>query len=99
VEDSALGAAGGLEFPQAVALVRRRARYMQEAVPAGAGAMAALLGIELPTVQSVCERAAQGQVVAPANLNSQTQIVIAGHQEAVERAVSLAKESGAKRAI
>ena len=61
--------------------------------------MAALLGIELPTVQSVCERAAQGQVVAPANLNSQTQIVIAGHQEAVERAVTLAKESGAKRAI
>ena len=56
-------------------------------------------GIELPAVQSVCERAAQGQVVAPANLNSQTQIVIAGHQEAVERAVNLAKESGAKRAI
>jgi len=98
-EYSALVAAGALTFNDAVALVRRRGRYMQEAVPAGAGAMAALLGIELPAVQSVCERAAQGQVVAPANLNSQTQVVIAGHQEAVERAVTLAKESGAKRAI
>ncbi len=98
-EYSALVAAGALTFADAVALVRRRGRYMQEAVPAGAGAMAALLGIELPAVQSVCERAAQGQVVAPANLNSQTQVVIAGHQEAVERAVTLAKESGAKRAI
>jgi [acyl-carrier-protein] S-malonyltransferase len=72
---------------------------MQEAVPAGVGAMAALLGIELATVVDVCERAAKGQVVAPANLNSQTQIVIAGHQEAVERAIVLAKEAGAKRAI
>jgi len=98
-EYSALVAAGALTFTDAVALVRRRGRYMQEAVPAGAGAMAALLGIELPAVLSVCERAAQGQVVAPANLNSQTQVVIAGHQKAVERAVTLAKESGAKRAI
>jgi [acyl-carrier-protein] S-malonyltransferase len=98
-EYSALVAAGALKFSDAVALVKRRGRYMQEAVPAGVGAMAALLGIELPTVLSVCERAAQGQVVAPANLNSQTQIVIAGHQEAVERAIALAKESGAKRAI
>lgn len=98
-EYSALVAAGAIRFADAVALVRRRGRYMQEAVPAGVGAMAALLGIELPTVQTVCERAAQGQVVSPANLNSLTQIVIAGHQEAVERAVSLAKESGAKRAI
>jgi len=98
-EYSALVASGALSFSDAVALVKRRGRYMQEAVPAGVGAMAALLGIELPTVLSVCERAAQGQVVAPANLNSQMQIVIAGHQEAVERAISLAKESGAKRAI
>ena len=98
-EYSALVAAGALTFTDAVALVRRRGRYMQEAVPAGAGAMAALLGIDLPAAQSVCERAAQGQVVAPANLNSQTQVVIAGHQQAVERAVTLAKESGAKRAI
>src|SRR4030095_13044751 len=96
-EYSALVAAGAVKFADAVSLVRRRGRYMQEAVPAGVGAMAALLGIELPQVAEVCERAAQGQVVAPANLNSQTQIVIAGHQEAVERAVSLAKESGAKR--
>src|SRR6187399_2998 len=98
-EYSALVASGALSFSDAVALVKRRGRYMQEAVPAGVGAMAALLGIELPTVLSVCERAAQGQVVAPANLNSQMQIVIAGHHEAVERAISLAKESGAKRAI
>src|SRR5262245_1106240 len=98
-EYSALVAAGALTFADAVALVRRRGRYMQEAVPAGAGAMAALLGIELSAVQSVCERASQGQIVAPANLNSQTQVVIAGNQEAVERAVTLAKESGAKRAI
>jgi len=98
-EYSALVAAGALKFSDAVALVRRRGRYMQEAVPAGVGAMAALLGIELPAVADICERAAKGQVVAPANLNSQTQIVIAGHQEAVDRAVVLAKEAGAKRAI
>src|SRR5262245_23747743 len=97
-EYSSLVAAGALKFSDAVALVRRRGRYMQEAVPAGVGAMAALLGIELPLVQSVCERAAQGQVVAPANLNSQTQIVIAGNQEAVERAVNLAKEAEIGRA-
>ena len=98
-EYSALVAAGAVKFADAVALLRRRGRYMQEAVPAGVGAMAALLGIELPLVQSVCERAAQGQVVAPANLNAQTQIVIAGNHEAVERAVTLAKEAGAKRAV
>lgn len=98
-EYSALVAAGALKFSDAVALVRRRGRYMQEAVPAGVGAMAALLGLDLPTVISVCERASQGQVVAPANLNSDSQTVIAGHQEAVERAANLAKESGAKRAI
>jgi [acyl-carrier-protein] S-malonyltransferase len=98
-EYSALVAAGALKFADAVSLVRRRGRYMQEAVPAGVGAMAALLGIELPAVIDVCERAAKGQVVAPANLNSQTQIVIAGHQDAVDRAIVLAKEAGAKRAI
>jgi [acyl-carrier-protein] S-malonyltransferase len=98
-EYSALVAAEALNFGEAVALVRRRGRYMQEAVPAGVGAMAALLGLEFPAVAGICERAAQGQVVAPANLNSQTQIVVAGNQEAVERAVNLAKESGARRAI
>ena len=98
-EYSAVVAAGGLGLGDAARVVRRRGQYMQEAVPVGAGAMAALLGLELPQVQSVCERAAQGQVVSPANLNSPGQIVIAGNREAVERAVLLAKESGAKRAI
>ena len=98
-EYSALVAAGALKLGEAAALVRRRGRYMQEAVPVGAGAMAALLGLDLPAVQSVCERAAEGQVVSPANLNSPGQIVIAGNREAVERAVTLAKEAGAKRAI
>jgi [acyl-carrier-protein] S-malonyltransferase len=98
-EYSALVAAGSLKFGDAVALVRRRGQYMQEAVPAARGAMAALLGIDPAAVLSVCERAAEGQVVAPANLNSPGQVVIAGHAEAVERAVTLAKEAGAKRAI
>jgi [acyl-carrier-protein] S-malonyltransferase len=98
-EYSALVAAGGLKLADAAPLVRRRGRYMQEAVPVGEGAMAALLGLDLPAVQSVCERAAEGQVVSPANLNSPGQVVIAGARQAVERAVTIAKESGAKRAI
>jgi [acyl-carrier-protein] S-malonyltransferase len=98
-EYSALVAAGALGLGEAVSLVRRRGRYMQEAVPVGVGAMAALLGLDLPAVQSVCEKAAQGQVVSPANLNSPGQIVIAGNREAVDRAVTLAKDAGAKRAI
>ena len=98
-EYSALVAAGALRLEDGVALVRRRGRYMQEAVPAGVGAMAALLGVDLATVESICARAAQGEVVAPANLNSESQIVIAGHQAAVERAAAMAKEAGAKRAI
>jgi [acyl-carrier-protein] S-malonyltransferase len=98
-EYSALVAAGALKLGEAAALVRRRGRYMQEAVPVGLGAMAALLGLELPRVESVCEQAAQGQIVSPANLNSPGQITIAGNREAVERAASLAKEAGAKRAI
>ena len=98
-EYSALVGAKSLPVGTAVSTVRLRGRYMQEAVPAGVGAMAALLGLEFSTVASICERAAKGQVVAPANLNSQTQIVIAGHQEAVDRAIVLAKEAGAKRAI
>ncbi len=98
-EYSALVAAGALQPGAAAALVRRRGRYMQEAVPVGAGAMAALLGLDLPAVQAVCARAAQGQVVSPANLNSPGQIVIAGNREAVERAIPIAKEAGAKRAI
>src|SRR5438552_569587 len=92
-EYSALVAAGALKLADAVSLVRRRGGYMQEAVPVGVGAMAALLGLEPGVVQSVCEQAAQGQVVSPANLNSPGQIVIAGHREAVERAAGLAKEA------
>ena len=85
-EYSALVAAGALKLWDAVGLVRRRGRYMQEAVPVGVGAMAALLGLEAAAVYDVCERAAEGQVVSPANLNSPGQIVIAGNREAVERA-------------
>jgi [acyl-carrier-protein] S-malonyltransferase len=98
-EYSALVAAGALRLEDGVALVRRRGRYMQEAVPAGVGAMAALLGVDLAKVEDICSRAAQGEVVAPANLNSESQIVIAGHQAAVERAAAMAKDAGAKRAI
>ena len=88
-EYSALVAAGALKLGDAARLVHRRGRYMQEAVPVGAGAMAALLGLETAAVASVCERAAQGQVVSPANLNSPGQVVIAGNREAVERSVAL----------
>ncbi|HEX4999325.1 MAG TPA: ACP S-malonyltransferase [Terriglobia bacterium] len=98
-EYSALVAAGGVRFADAVRLVRRRGRYMQEAVPVGVGAMAAILGLDLAAVDSVCASAAAGDIVRPANLNSPTQVVIAGHTGAVERAVALAKEAGAKRAI
>jgi [acyl-carrier-protein] S-malonyltransferase len=98
-EYSALVAAGALKLSDAVTLVRRRGSYMQEAAPVGEGAMAALLGLDLPAVHAVCERASQGQVVSAANLNSPGQVVIAGNREAVERAVPLAKEAGAKRAI
>jgi [acyl-carrier-protein] S-malonyltransferase len=98
-EYSALVAAGAIQLGDAAALVRRRGRYMQEAVPVGVGAMAALLGLDLAAVQAVCEKAAEGQIVSPANLNSPGQIVIAGNREAVERAVSIAKDAGAKRAI
>jgi [acyl-carrier-protein] S-malonyltransferase len=98
-EYSALVAAGALKSGEAAAIVRRRGRYMQEAVPVGVGAMAALLGLDPAAAASVCERAAEGQVVSPANLNSPGQIVVAGNREAVERAVAIAKEAGAKRAI
>lgn len=98
-EYSALVAAGALSFADAVPLVRFRAQAMQEAVPAGEGAMAALLGLEPAVVDAVCAEAAQGQVVSAANLNAPGQIVIAGATAAVERAVALAKERGAKRAV
>jgi [acyl-carrier-protein] S-malonyltransferase len=98
-EYSAHVAAGTLEFADAVRTVRDRGRYMQEAVPAGEGGMAAVLGLPLDQLQQVCADAAQGEVVSPANINSPDQIVISGHQKAVERAAELAKQRGAKRAV
>jgi [acyl-carrier-protein] S-malonyltransferase len=98
-EYSAHVAAGTISFADAVRTVRNRGKYMQEAVPVGTGAMAAILGMSLDAVGEVCGNAAQGQVCEPANINSPDQIVISGHTAAVERAVKLAQERGAKRAI
>ncbi len=98
-EYSALVAAGSIPFRDAVRLVRKRGRCMQEAVPEGVGAMAALLGISAERVEQVCRSAAQGQVVSPANLNSPVQTVIAGHAEAVNRAVKAATAAGARMAV
>jgi len=98
-EYSALVAAGSLSLGDAVRLARKRGRYMQEAVPVGQGAMAAVLGLDSVAVEQVCRDAAEGDVVSPANLNSPNQVVIAGSAGAVGRAIELAKERGAKRAI
>ena len=98
-EYSALVAAGCLAFPDALRLVRRRGQYMQEAVPPGVGAMAALLRLPEGTLGGVLQQAAQGQVVSAANLNAPDQVVIAGHAAAVNRAVELAKLAGARRAV
>ena len=98
-EYSAHVAAGTMDFSDAVNTVRNRGKYMQEAVPAGEGAMAAVLGMPLDQLQEVCMEAAQGEVVSPANINSPDQIVISGATKAVERAAELAKQRGAKRAI
>jgi [acyl-carrier-protein] S-malonyltransferase len=98
-EYSALVIAGALRLADAVRLVRKRGQYMQEAVPVGQGAMAALLGMEVGTVEEVCREARQGEVVSPANLNSPGQVVIAGHASAVARAVELAKARGARKAV
>jgi [acyl-carrier-protein] S-malonyltransferase len=97
-EYSAHVAAGTIGFADAVRAVRNRGKYMQEAVPVGTGAMAAILGMEFDAVAVVCGDAAQGEVCEPANINSPEQIVISGHAAAVERAVKLADERGAKRA-
>jgi [acyl-carrier-protein] S-malonyltransferase len=97
-EYSALVAAGALKFSDAVRLVRKRGTYMQDAVPAGKGAMAAIMGLSPAVVADVCKRAADGEVCAPANLNSPDQTVISGHADAVKRAVELASQAGAKRA-
>jgi [acyl-carrier-protein] S-malonyltransferase len=98
-EFSALTAAGALDLATAVALVRRRAELMQEAVPAGQGAIAAVLGLEDEQTEAACEEAAQGEVVELVNFNSPGQVVIAGHAAAVQRALELCKARGAKRAV
>ncbi|HLK33382.1 MAG TPA: ACP S-malonyltransferase [Terriglobales bacterium] len=98
-EYSAHVVAGTLPFADAVRTVRNRGKYMQEAVPVGQGAMAAILGMPLKIVEQVCADAAQGQVCQPANINSPEQVVISGSAAAVERAAELAKQRGAKKAV
>ncbi|MBV9215205.1 MAG: ACP S-malonyltransferase [Acidobacteria bacterium] len=98
-EYSALVAAGVLDFADAVRTVRNRGTYMQDAVPVGVGAMAAILGLDADSVESGCDQAAQGQVCSPANINSPSQVVIAGNSEAVDRACEILKGNGAKRAV
>ncbi|GAC1673181.1 MAG: ACP S-malonyltransferase [Candidatus Acidiferrum sp.] len=98
-EYSALVAAGALKFSDAVRLVRNRGKYMQDAVPAGEGAMAAIMGLSPAVVLDVCKRAAENEICAPANLNSQEQTVISGHAGAIKRAVEIASQQGAKRAV
>jgi len=98
-EYSALVAAGSLSLSDAVKTVRARGRYMQEAAPVGAGAMAAILGADLETVNAACAEAARGQVCSAANINSPGQIVIAGDAAAIDRAIELLKSRGAKRTI
>jgi len=98
-EYSAVVAAGGLGLADAVNLVRLRGGYMQEAVPPGEGAMAAIMGLAPVQVAEICRKAANGQVVSPANLNSPEQTVISGHAAAVKRAVEIASASGAKRTV
>ena len=98
-EYTALVCAGAIEFKDAIKLVSARGRYMQEAVPAGTGAMAAILGLDDDVVISLCADASQDEVVQAVNFNSPGQVVIAGHKSAVERAAELAKAKGAKRAL
>lgn len=98
-EYTALVAAGVLRFGDAVPLVELRARAMQEAVPAGEGAMAAILGLDVVAVKLACDESAQGQIVEPVNFNTPEQTVIAGHAAAVQRAADAAKAKGAKRAV
>ncbi len=98
-EYSALVAAGALEFEDALVTVRRRGEYMQEAVPVGAGAMAAVLGLPLEQVESLCRDASDGEVLEPANLNAPDQTVVAGSAAAVERLAVLGRKRGAKRIV
>lgn len=98
-EYSALVAGGALSLTDAVRTVRKRGEYMQEAVPVGTGAMAAILGADVETVAAACAEAAQGEVCSPANINSPNQIVIAGAAAAIDRAIEIVKARGAKRAV
>jgi [acyl-carrier-protein] S-malonyltransferase len=98
-EYSALVVAGALALGDALRVVRKRGEFMQQAVPVGTGAMAAVMGLALDAVETVCREAAQGDVVDVANVNSSAQIVIAGHKAAVERAVKLAAERGGKKSV
>ena len=98
-EDSALVCAGVIAFSDAVKLVELRGKLMQQAVPAGVGAMSAIIGLDDQAIAKACEQAAEDQVVAPVNFNSPGQVVIAGNKEAVERANALCKAAGAKRAL
>ncbi|RZM77027.1 [acyl-carrier-protein] S-malonyltransferase [Pseudoalteromonas rubra] len=98
-EYSALVCAGVLDLATAVKLVEKRGLYMQQAVPAGTGSMAAIIGLDDESIAKICEEQAEQQVVAPVNYNSPGQVVIAGHKEAVERASAACKEAGAKRAL
>lgn len=98
-EYSALVCAGVLSLSDAVKLVEKRGNYMQQAVPAGVGAMSAIIGLDDAAIATACEQAAQGEVVSPVNYNSPGQVVIAGHKAAVERAGELCKAAGAKRAL
>jgi [acyl-carrier-protein] S-malonyltransferase len=98
-EYSALVVAGALAFTDAVQVVRRRGEFMQEAVPVGVGAMAALMGVDLPSAEAICREAADGEIVTVANVNASSQIVIAGHKGAVERALALAQERGGRRSV
>ena len=98
-EYSALVAAGSVKFADAVKLVHKRGTYMQEAVPAGQGAMAAIMGLSPAVVQDACKRAAEGEICSPASLNSPEQTVISGHAGAVKRAVEIASQLGAKRSM
>jgi [acyl-carrier-protein] S-malonyltransferase len=98
-EYAALVAAGALSLTEAVSTVRQRGQFMQEAVPEGQGAMAAILGLDLPAIETACREAAEGEVVAPANVNSPGQVVIAGHAGAVARASARCKTAGAKKTV
>lgn len=98
-EYSAIVCAGGLRAPVAASIVRQRGRFMQEAVPVGAGAMAAIIGPDFAEVKSICDEAAEGQVCSPANINAPGQIVIAGDKDAVERAIQVARGRGIRKTM